>query len=122
MTLGTRVALVHDYWVTMRGGERVFLALRRLFPEADCFVLLRGSVELPADHEPVHLRSTPLQWLPLGARYYRALLLGMRPRRIARQRPVRRLPCRRASLGGGRADIPVRGASQRPDAPAIYRP
>jgi glycosyltransferase involved in cell wall biosynthesis len=74
MTLGTRVALVHDYWVTMRGGERVFLGLRRLFPEADCFVLLRGPVELPADQEPVRLRSTRLQWLPLGARYFRALL------------------------------------------------
>lgn len=74
MTRGIRVALVHDYWVSLRGGERVFLALRRLFPEADCFVLVRGSVELPADQEPFRPRSTPLQWIPLGARHHRALL------------------------------------------------
>jgi glycosyltransferase involved in cell wall biosynthesis len=40
-----RVALVHDWLVTARGGERVLEALCRMFPDADLFTLLhqRGS-------------------------------------------------------------------------------
>src|SRR4051794_1867761 len=34
---GPRVALVHDFLLDLRGGERVFLALCDLFPEADVF-------------------------------------------------------------------------------------
>ena len=34
---GSRVALVHDFLVDVRGAERVFLALCDLFPQADLF-------------------------------------------------------------------------------------
>ncbi len=70
---GRRIALVHDYWVTVRGGERVFQGLARLFPEAESYVLIRDPhVETPP--ELAQLRSTYLQHLPFGARHYRALL------------------------------------------------
>src|SRR5436190_1264718 len=37
MQEGSRVALVHDFLVDVRGAERVFLALGDLFPDADLF-------------------------------------------------------------------------------------
>lgn len=69
-----RVALVHDYWVTLRGGERVFLALMRMFPQADCYVLLRGrvgAVDLPQERR---FHESFLQHLPFPTDHYRALL------------------------------------------------
>src|SRR5262249_6950216 len=69
-----RIALVHDYWVYLRGGERIFLGLTRLFPAADCYTLIRRrSLPLPKAHAS-RLRSTPLQWIPFGPRHHRALL------------------------------------------------
>ncbi len=74
MTSGRpRVALVHDYWVTLRGGEYVFRGLARLFPGADCYVLIHKR-SVPTGIEHTRLRTSPLQWIPLGWRYYRALL------------------------------------------------
>lgn len=74
MNTSTRIALVHDYWVTLRGGERVFLALKRLLPDADCYTLIQRKNVLPAGHAPLTLHSTPLNWIPGGARHYRSLL------------------------------------------------
>jgi glycosyltransferase involved in cell wall biosynthesis len=71
---GRRVALVHDYLVTLRGGERILLALKRLFPTADCYALLARRHGLPAELAALHARTTPLQWIPGAARHYRALL------------------------------------------------
>lgn len=65
-----RIALVHDYWVTLRGGERIFMGLSRLFPEAECFTLIRD----PRLTGGPALHSTWLQWIPSGWRHYRALL------------------------------------------------
>ncbi len=44
-----RVALVHDWLVSMRGGERVFEHLCEMFPQADVYTLL---------HEPAALRES----------------------------------------------------------------
>jgi glycosyltransferase involved in cell wall biosynthesis len=71
--LGQRVALVHDYWVTVRGGERVFQGLARLFPEADTYVLIRDP-RVATPPELARLRTTYLQWIPFGHRHFRALL------------------------------------------------
>jgi glycosyltransferase involved in cell wall biosynthesis len=51
-----RVALVHDFLLDLRGGERVFLALCDLFPEADLFTAVydpRGT-EGRFEHRRVH--------------------------------------------------------------------
>ena len=69
-----RVALVHDYWVHVRGGERIFLALMRMFPQADPYILVQRSASLkalPAGRRP---RASILQRIPFAARYYRGLL------------------------------------------------
>jgi glycosyltransferase involved in cell wall biosynthesis len=69
-----RIALVHDYWVTLRGGERVFLALTRLFPQADCYALIAPRRHLPAELAQVPLQSSFLSFLPGSYRYYRTYL------------------------------------------------
>jgi len=69
-----RIALVHDYWVTVRGGERIFLGLARLFPQADCFALIRDPALGSGSQQPFAIRTTALQWIPNGYRHFRALL------------------------------------------------
>lgn len=68
-----RVALVHDYWVTLRGGEYVFRGLARLFPDADCYVLIHRR-DVPTEIARARWHTSPLQLIPWGPRHYRALL------------------------------------------------
>lgn len=69
-----RVALVHDWLVGMRGGERVLEQLIELLPGADLFTLLHvpGSVSV-AISDRVHATSF-IQQLPGAARHFRKLL------------------------------------------------
>jgi glycosyltransferase involved in cell wall biosynthesis len=69
-----RIALVHDYWVTLRGGERVFLALTQMFPQADCYALIAPKHGLPAEMAGLPIRSSFLGRLPGSLRHYRAYL------------------------------------------------
>jgi glycosyltransferase involved in cell wall biosynthesis len=69
-----RIALVHDYWVTLRGGERVFLALARMFPQADYYALIAPQHGLPAEMACLPMRSSFLGRLPGSLRHYRAYL------------------------------------------------
>lgn len=69
-----RVALVHDWLVAMRGGERCLEALCELYPEADLYTLF---FEPQAVSESIALRrvtASALQRLPGARRYYRYLL------------------------------------------------
>jgi glycosyltransferase involved in cell wall biosynthesis len=71
---GTRVALVHDFLVDVRGAERVFLALCDMFPAADLFTAVydeRGTEGRFADRR-VH--TSFLQTLRPSSRTFRALL------------------------------------------------
>jgi hypothetical protein len=58
----------------MRGGEKVLLALARLFPEAPIFTLvhLRGSVDAELEARRIH--TTFVQRLPGVAARYRQYL------------------------------------------------
>jgi glycosyltransferase involved in cell wall biosynthesis len=74
MQEGSRVALVHDFLVDVRGAERVFLALCDLFPQADLFTAVydeRGT-EGRFAHRTVH--TSYLQRLRPNARTFRTLL------------------------------------------------
>jgi glycosyltransferase involved in cell wall biosynthesis len=68
------VALVHDWLTGMRGGEKVLLALARLFPDAPIFTLLhiKGSVAPELEAREIH--TTFVQWLPEVDRRYRSYL------------------------------------------------
>src|SRR5260221_17978 len=68
-----RVALVHDYWVTLRGGEYVFRGLARLFQSAHCYLLVPGR-GARREIDGARGNTSPLQLFPGGARHYRALL------------------------------------------------
>lgn len=69
-----RVALVHDYWVHVRGGERVFLAFTRMFPDADCYVLVRRREALAQFPAGRRLRGSALRRVPFAATHFRAML------------------------------------------------
>jgi glycosyltransferase involved in cell wall biosynthesis len=74
MQEGSRVALVHDFLVDVRGAERVFLALCDLFPDADLFTAVydEEGTEGRFAHRRVH--TSFLQRLRPTSRTFRALL------------------------------------------------
>lgn len=69
-----KVALVHEWLTTLGGSERVLMAFRRMFPEADVFVGLRAPMNLPPELAEVPVRTTFLQNIPGIGRHYRKLL------------------------------------------------
>ena len=74
MQEGSRVALVHDFLVDVRGAERVFLAVCELFGEADLFTAVydEEGTEGRFAHRTVH--TSYLQRVRPNARTFRALL------------------------------------------------
>jgi glycosyltransferase involved in cell wall biosynthesis len=71
---GTRVSLVHDYLLVMRGAERAFAAIADLFPQAPVFTLLydeQGTNERFAEHAVI---TSPLQRLGVRQSNFRRLL------------------------------------------------
>jgi glycosyltransferase involved in cell wall biosynthesis len=69
-----RVALVHHWMVSARGGERVLAELSRLFPGATLFTLVHDPVACPAPPGVARVVTSPLQHLPAASRSFRALL------------------------------------------------
>jgi glycosyltransferase involved in cell wall biosynthesis len=72
-----RVALVHDWLLGMRGGEKVLEALLKLVPQAEIFTLLvdRQNISSTLAARPIH--ASWLQKLPGVQRHYRKLLPWM---------------------------------------------
>lgn len=69
-----RVALVHDWLVTQRGGERVLEELCTLFPKAELFTLIhkKGGVSPQIEERRIH--TSFLQHVPGVTTRYRHLL------------------------------------------------
>jgi glycosyltransferase involved in cell wall biosynthesis len=74
MQEGSRVALVHDFLVDVRGAERVFLALCDLFPQADLFTAVYDEEGTEGRFAHRTLHTSFLQRLRPNARTFRALL------------------------------------------------
>lgn len=76
--MAPRVAIVHDWMVSMRGGERVLESLCRLYPRAPIFTLRYRpeavSPELAARDVRTAFTDRLARTLPLGATDFRALL------------------------------------------------
>ena len=74
-TLGRKVAIVHDWCPSFRGGERVLAALCKAFPPADVYTLfdfLPSNVK--TEHFPgVTFHTSGANRLPLVDKYYRTL-------------------------------------------------
>ncbi len=69
-----RVALVHDWLVTSRGGEKVLDALCEVFPQSEIFTLFhkKGSTTERIESRPIHVSK--LNRLPGVQKFYRYLL------------------------------------------------
>jgi glycosyltransferase involved in cell wall biosynthesis len=69
-----KVALVHYWLVTMRGGERVLEALCELFPEADIFTHVYDPSAISSVINSHRVRTTFIGRLPGAIRHYRNYL------------------------------------------------
>lgn len=69
-----RMALIHDWLTTMRGGERVLEVLCELYPDASLFTLVHVPGRASDTIERLGPQPSPLGYLPGVARYYRACL------------------------------------------------
>lgn len=69
-----RVALVHDWLVAMRGGERVLEAICDLYPDADLFTLLHRPGAVSPKLESRRIQTSFLQRIPGIFERYRHFL------------------------------------------------
>ncbi|MFZ5801512.1 MAG: glycosyltransferase [Candidatus Omnitrophota bacterium] len=69
-----RVALVHDWLIHMRGGEKVLEALAEMYPDAKIYTLFCDRSKLSPGLQKMEMRTSFLQYLPGIKRYYRWLL------------------------------------------------
>jgi glycosyltransferase involved in cell wall biosynthesis len=74
MTEGPRVALVHDFLLTLRGGERVFLALCDMYPDADIFTAVYDPRGTEGRFAERRVHTSFLQRLRPDARSFRRYL------------------------------------------------
>jgi glycosyltransferase involved in cell wall biosynthesis len=69
-----RVAVVHHWFVTRGGGERVAECIAALFPQAELFALVAGPAGLPSTLTSRKLHTSFLQRLPLARSHHRHFL------------------------------------------------
>jgi glycosyltransferase involved in cell wall biosynthesis len=70
----SKVALVHDFLVDLRGAERVFLKLCEIWPTADIFTVIYDERGTEGRFAGRDVHTSYLQRLHLSARNFRALL------------------------------------------------
>lgn len=70
----SKVALVHDWTIHMRGGEKVLDAFAELFPEATLYTLFYDRKKLSPRLQNLKIKASFLNWLPGIQKYYRWLL------------------------------------------------
>jgi len=69
-----KVALVHYWLVSMRGGEKVLEELCRLFPQADIFTLVCDESRLSETLRSHRITTSFLQKIPGARRHYTKML------------------------------------------------
>jgi glycosyltransferase involved in cell wall biosynthesis len=70
----TKVALIHDWLLGLRGGERVLEAICELYPEAEIFTLFHTPGEVGPIIERHRITASFLNNFPRKKRWYRHLL------------------------------------------------
>ena len=88
-----RTALVHDFLVSVRGADRVFLEICNLWPDADIFTTVYNEQGTEGRFAHRRIQTSFLQRLRPSARTFRALL-PLYPDRDRVLRPVRLRPRR----------------------------
>jgi glycosyltransferase involved in cell wall biosynthesis len=69
-----RVAIVHHWFVTRGGGERVAECIASLFPKAEIFTLLRDGPGVPDGLRGRRIHTSFLQNVPMARRYHRHMM------------------------------------------------
>lgn len=69
-----RIAIVHHWFVTRGGGERVAECIASLFPGADVFTLLSRPSGTPEGIRSHRLHNSFLQHVPLATDYHRHMM------------------------------------------------
>src|SRR3990170_5972510 len=69
-----RVALVHEWLVTLGGSDRVLLALHQLYPDAPVYVALHDLRQLPPAFADLPVIASWLQRVPGATRRHRSLV------------------------------------------------
>jgi glycosyltransferase involved in cell wall biosynthesis len=69
-----KVALVHDWLIHMRGGEKVLEGLAELYPDAVIYTLFYNRPTLSPSLQRMKIKASFLQSLPGIKKYYRWLL------------------------------------------------
>jgi len=65
-----RVALVHHWLITMRGGEKVLESLSEMFPHSDIFTLFYREEGISAELNKHRITASVLNYIPLSHRFY----------------------------------------------------
>ncbi|HYI36328.1 MAG TPA: glycosyltransferase [Thermoleophilaceae bacterium] len=73
-TAPPRVALVHDFLVSMRGADRVFLEITEMFPDADVFTPIYDERGTEGRFAHRRIQTSFLQRLRPNSRTFRAML------------------------------------------------
>jgi glycosyltransferase involved in cell wall biosynthesis len=69
-----RIAIVHEWFTSMRGGEKCVEALCELFPHATLFALVHNRGSVSATIESMPIRTSFIQHLPFARSHYRHYL------------------------------------------------
>jgi glycosyltransferase involved in cell wall biosynthesis len=69
-----RVALVHDWLVGMRGGEKCLEVFCELFPDADLYTLIYFPETVSSTIQRMRVKASWIQQVPAIERYYRYFL------------------------------------------------
>lgn len=69
-----RVAIVHDWLTTMRGGERVLHEIAAIHPHADLYTLIHVPGATTPRIDALRVRASPLSRLPGAGRRHRMFL------------------------------------------------
>ena len=73
-----KVALVHDWLIHMRGGEKVLDALAELYPDATLYTLFYNRKRISPKLARLTIKASFLQYFP-GIKYYYRWLLPILP-------------------------------------------
>lgn len=72
-----KVALVHDWLVSVGGAEKVLYDLHTVFPDAPIYTLVYNAKTAPAWTRNCDIRTTYLQKIPKAAKLYKNMLTLM---------------------------------------------
>ncbi len=69
-----RVAIIHHWFVTRGGGERVAECIASLFPQAEIFTLLADTPGTPDGLRGRRIHTSLLQRIPMAKSYHRHMM------------------------------------------------